>query len=54
MMNSDCTDSRLTGSWGERSDDAAGRFQIVSLHDEGGLGSIYVARDGEVNREVAL
>ena len=34
--------------------DADGRFQIVSLHDEGGLGCVFLARDVEVNREVAL
>jgi serine/threonine-protein kinase len=48
------SDSEATGSWGATFDEAAGRFHILSLHDEGGLGSVYLARDGEVNRDVAL
>jgi tRNA A-37 threonylcarbamoyl transferase component Bud32 len=30
------------------------RFRILRLHDQGGLGDIYLARDQELNRDVAL
>jgi serine/threonine-protein kinase len=33
---------------------AGTRFRILRLHDRGGLGNLYVARDEELNREVAL
>jgi eukaryotic-like serine/threonine-protein kinase len=33
---------------------SAGRFIVLRHHARGGLGNVYVARDTEVNREVAL
>src|SRR5262249_10742331 len=32
----------------------AARFRILRYHDRGGLGEIFVARDGELHRDVAL
>ena len=48
------TDPDRTGSWGATDRESGGRFRIIRLHDEGGLGSVFLAHDGEVNREVAL
>jgi len=33
---------------------SAGRYEILKHHAAGGLGDVFVARDGELNREVAL
>jgi len=43
-----------TGSWDAQGEGAGGRYRILYLHDQGGLGEVFLARDGEVNREVAL
>ncbi len=50
------TDSESTATWGEEnaSTDAEGRFQIVRFHDRGALGEVYVARDQQLHRIVAL
>jgi serine/threonine-protein kinase len=33
---------------------SGGRYQVIHLHDEGGLGRVFLARDTEIDREVAL
>ena len=45
-----------TASWDDESEgaDPEGRFQIVRLHDRGALGEVYVARDQQLHRIVAL
>jgi serine/threonine-protein kinase len=45
-----------TATWDEESGatDPEGRFQIVRLHDRGALGEVYVARDQQLHRIVAL
>jgi serine/threonine protein kinase len=47
-------DTERTGSWAAAGREMGGRFRIIGLHDEGGLGSVFLARDAEVNRDVAL
>ncbi len=47
-------DPEGTGPWGKTGPDAGSRYRILYLHDQGGLGSVFLARDAEVNREVAL
>ena len=50
------TDSERTASWDEdnAATDAEGRFRIVRFHDRGALGEVYVARDQQLHRIVAL
>src|SRR5262249_27438739 len=45
-----------TATWGEEgaATHPEGRFQIVRLHDRGALGEVYVARDQQLHRIVAL
>ncbi len=45
-----------TANWDEESaaTDAEGRFRIVRFHDRGALGEVYVARDQQLHRIVAL
>ena len=47
-------DPDRTGSWGAIGQESVGRYSNLQLHDEGGIGSVFRATDGEVNREVAL
>ncbi len=46
--------SDATESWGELPAEGDGRFRVLRLHERGGLGVVYLARDTEVNRDVAL
>jgi tRNA A-37 threonylcarbamoyl transferase component Bud32 len=50
------TESERTSSWDDESaaTDTEGRFQIVRFHDRGALGEVYVARDQQLHRIVAL
>ncbi|MGP0069030.1 MAG: protein kinase domain-containing protein [Isosphaeraceae bacterium] len=52
----DDSDSERTASWDEESaaTDTEGRFRIVRFHDRGALGEVYVARDQQLHRIVAL
>ncbi len=49
-------DGEQTADWGEESaaTDSDGRFRIVRFHDRGALGEVYVARDQQLHRIVAL
>jgi serine/threonine-protein kinase len=48
-------DPDATPGWsGGAPTSAGGRFRILRLHDRGGLGEIFVARDEELHRDVAL
>jgi len=49
-------DGESTASWeGESAaTDAEGRFRIIRFHDRGALGEVYVARDQQLHRMVAL
>ena len=46
--------SSISDSPGESSIDVGSRFRVIRHHAEGGLGSVSVAIDKELNREVAL
>ena len=50
------TDAESTASWDDDSaaTDTEGRFRIVRFHDRGALGEVYVARDQQFHRIVAL
>ncbi len=48
--------AEATASWEDESAtaDAEGRFRIVRFHDRGALGEVYIARDQQLHRIVAL
>jgi eukaryotic-like serine/threonine-protein kinase len=48
------TDPDATATFLGAPTSSGGRFQVLRLHAAGGLGEVYVARDEEVHREVAL
>jgi tetratricopeptide (TPR) repeat protein/tRNA A-37 threonylcarbamoyl transferase component Bud32 len=50
------SDAEKTASWEDESTstDSEGRFRIVRFHDRGALGEVYVARDQQLHRIVAL
>ena len=50
------TESDRTASWDDESaaTDSDGRFRIVRFHDRGALGEVYIARDQQLHRMVAL
>ena len=50
------TDAGSTVDWTDENatTDTEGRFRIVRFHDRGALGEVYVARDQQLHRIVAL
>ena len=48
------TDTDATATFLGAPTSSGGRFRVLRLHAEGGLGEVYVAHDAELNREVAL